>query len=123
MMSTGVMKESRRERLRLHYLAATKITTAGGRVVSGNLRDIGIDSLFTKIEKKQSENLFQGEQVDVAIIVNQGASRLTITTPGTIIRGDDDGVAIIFAEPLKWWPIFSLFPINEHFLFDVVTKA
>jgi len=123
MALTGIIKESRRERLRLRYLAAAKITTSGGNVVRGNIRDIGIESVFIKIDGAFKAILQPGLSVDVEIIVNQGASRLTISTSGKIIRQDDDGVAAFFTEPLKWWPIFSLFPVNDHFLFDVVTKA
>jgi len=123
MALTGIVKESRRERLRLRYLAAAKITSLEGKVVRGNIRDIGIESIFVKIDGAFKTVLHPELSVDIEIIVNQGPSRLTISTPGKVIRQDDDGVAILFIEPLKWWPIFSLFPVNEHFLFDVVTKA
>jgi hypothetical protein len=123
MMKIGATSEGRRERLRLHYLAAAKVTTAKGVVVRGNLRDIGLDSLYIKIDKQQLVVLHPGEEVDVAIMVTRGASRLTIDTPGRIIREDDGGIAVMFSESLKWWPLFSLFPVNEHFLFDIVTKA
>ena len=123
MTFTNITNASRRERLRLNYLAAAKITTADGMVVRGNLRDIGIESLYIKIDKLIKETLRPNDSVDVDIIVTQGASRLTITAPGKIIRADDEGIAVMFTEPLKWWPIFSLFPVNEHFLFDIVTKA
>lgn len=119
----GVTNANKRERLRLNYLAAAIITTSKGEVVRGNLRDIGIESLYIKIEKKGRGTIALKDSVDVDIIVTQGVSRLTIATPGKIIRVDDEGVAILFTEPLKWWPIFSLFPVNEHFLFDIVTKA
>lgn len=116
-------KECRRERLRLRYLAAVKLKTAHGKVIRGNLRDIGIESIFVRVDKRP-ENVIQiGENVDVVLSVAQGESRLIIGIPGKVIRSDDDGFALIFVEKLKWWPIFSLFPVNEQFLFDVVTKA
>jgi len=120
---TGVMNKCRRERLRLHYLAAVELTTAHGKVVRGNLRDIGIESMFAKVEKRHMEFLLLGENVDVALSVSQGKSRLTIGFPGKVIRVDDEGFALIFTEKLKWWPIFSVFPMNEQFLFDVVADA
>lgn len=125
MRSISVVAEGRRKRLRLRYLAAAKITTAKGKILHGNLRDIGIDSLYIKIDKELEKafDVYVEESVDVALIVMQGVSRLTIETEGKITRKDIDGVAISFTDPLKWWPIFSFFPVNEHFLFDVVTKT
>ena len=35
----------------LQYLAAATLTKDDGRVIRGNLRDIGIDSVFIKIDK------------------------------------------------------------------------
>ena len=120
---TGVESKCRRERLRLHYLAAVELTTAQGKVIRGNLRDIGMESLFVKV-KNRLVGFFQiGEDVDVALSVSQGKSRLIIGFPGKVIRADDDGFALIFTEKLKWWPIFSVFPVNEQFLFDVVAKT
>jgi hypothetical protein len=116
-------KKCKRERLRLRHLAAVELKTAHGKVIRGNLRDIGIESMFVRVEKKLVGLLQLGENVDIALSVTQGESRLTISFPGKVIRSDDDGFALIFTEKLKWWPIFSLFPVNEQFLFDVVTKA
>lgn len=113
----------KRKKIRLCYLAAVKITTSDGKVIRANLRDIGIESLFAKFEKNPKKNYAIEDYVDIEISVNQGASRLTISTSGKILREDEDGVAILFVEPLKWWPIFSVFPVNEHFLFDIVAKA
>lgn len=123
MALTNDKSEGRRDRIRLQYLAAAKLTKVNGSVVHGNLRDIGIDSLFIKIDGGQSTKLSIEEAVEVTITVTQGQSCLTINTPGKVLRLDEDGVAVTFTEPLKWWPVFSLFPVNEQFLFDVVTKA
>ncbi len=119
----GVTKNCRRERIRLSYLAAAKIKTETGSVVCGNLRDIGIESVYIKINKLQQNLFTQDEYVDIDIIVTQGVSRLTIAVPGMIFRVDGEGVVVMFSEPLKWWPIFSLFPVNDQFLFDIVTQA
>ncbi len=123
MALNGVTRNCRRERTRLNYLAVAKIRTKTGMDVVGNLRDIAIESLYVKIDEEQNATLNQQDTVDVDIMVTKGASRLTIAVPGEISRIDDDGVVVMFTEPLKWWPIFSLFPVNEQFLFDIVTKA
>lgn len=113
----------RRGRLRLPYIAAVELTTVEGRVIRGNLRDIGLESMFAKVEKRSGCDLHPGDDVDVCLQVTQGRSRLTIGTPGKVIRFDEQGCALIFKEKLKWWPLFSLFPMNEQFLFDVVANA
>jgi len=123
MALNGVIRNCRRQRTRLNYLAVAKIHTETGLAVVGNLRDIAIESLYVKIDEEEKATLNQHETVDVDIMVTKGASRLTIAVPGEISRVDDDGVVVMFTEPLKWWPIFSLFPVNEQFLFDIVTQT
>ena len=113
----------RRGRLRLPYIAAVELTTVEGRVIRGNLRDIGLESMFAKVEKRSGGDLQPGDDVNVCLQVTQGQSRLTIGTPGKVVRFDEQGCALIFKEKLKWWPLFSLFPMNEQFLFDVVANA
>ncbi len=120
MALNGVSKNCRRERTRLNYLAVAKIQTEIGMAVFGNLRDIAIESLYVKIDEPGKVILHHNDTVDVDIMVTKGLSRLTIAVPGVISRVDDDGVVVMFTEPLKWWPIFSLFPVNEQFLFDIV---
>lgn len=122
MAQLAVATTCKRDRSRLKYLAAVKITNSDGLSLRGNLRDIGINSLFMKTEKIPEEDL-GATSVEVAIIVKRRESSLTIETPGEIIRVDDDGLAIKFAEPLSWWPIFSLFPVNERFMFDIVSST
>lgn len=118
-----LVEKSSRGKIRINYMAAVEVTSEGGAVYRGNLRDIGIESLFVKNENtgKKLTQLIPGTRVRVALTVNQGDSCLTIGSQGKILRTDDDGIAIIFSEPLKWWPVFSVFPQNEQFLFDVVS--
>jgi len=123
MALNGVSKNCRRKRTRLNYLAVAKIQSEIGMAVFGNLRDIAIESLYVKIDEPGKVILHHNDTVDVDIMVTKGLSRLTIAVPGVISRVDDDGVVVMFTEPLKWWPIFSLFPVNEQFFFDIVTQA
>lgn len=123
MVETDLRTDCRRQHLRLNYLAAVTLSLNDGTVIKGNLRDIGIQSLFAKIENCNIKELNFKEFSEVAISVTQGDSKMTITILGKPLRQDDDGVAISFSEPLKWWPIFSLFPVTEQFLFDIVAKA
>lgn len=116
-------EKCRRGRLRLSYIAAVELTTAKGRVIRGNLRDIGIEGMFAKIDRRSRVELRIGEDVTVSLKVTQGKSRLTIGMPARIVRADEQGYALVFPERFKWWPLFSLFPVNEQFLFDVVANA
>ena len=115
-------KNCRRERLRIRYLATVYVTIAHGDVIRGNLRDISIDGMFVKVEKILQTFPKPEDLIEVALSVVQGKSKLTISISGKIARCDADGFAITFAEKLKWWPVFSLFPINDQFLFDVVAE-
>lgn len=124
--SNNVMQaeeKSSRGRVRINYVAAVKVVAGNGSIYRGNLRDISRDSLFVKIERpgRNLWHLNPGTQVQVVLTVHQGDSRLTIESYGKTLRVDDDGVAINFTEPLKWWPVFSVFPQNEQFLFDMVS--
>ncbi len=122
-MATLAQKIScKRKRVRLSYMAAVELVTCEGRRIKGNLRDIGINSIFVKTENytNNSRNL---EAVEVSMTITRGGSSMTISTHGKIIRTDGEGCAVQFTEPLKWWPVFSLFPINDDFMFDLVSTT
>lgn len=112
----------KRKRIRLPYMAAVELTTSEGQRIRGNLRDIGLDSVFIKTDIDLCESS-RSMIVEVAMTITQGDSSMTICTHGKIIRTDKDGCAVQFSEPLKWWPVFSLFPINDHFMFDLVSNT
>jgi sporulation protein YlmC with PRC-barrel domain len=113
-----------RKQTRVNYLAALQITTEDAKVLLGNLRDINEECLFAKIDEPEGEPVFLpkvGTLVDVVMTINRGNSRLTIGTPGKVVRKDQGGIAIEFSEPLKWWPIFTMIPQDEDFLLDIVS--
>ncbi|WP_457575588.1 hypothetical protein [Desulfomarina sp.] len=110
----------RRERMRFHYLAAVEITVKSGEVLNGNLRDIAIESIYVSSNSPVLKTLEPGESVDVDIAVEENGSRLTICSPGYVARRENNGVAIRFVSPLKWWPVFCFFPPDESFLPSVM---
>lgn len=105
----------RRERMRLHYDAAVKITTKNGNVIKGNLRDIAIESIYVSSNGSILKNFEPGEGVDVDISVEESGSRLIIRSTGYVVRNEEGGMAIRFVSPLKWWPVFCFFPSVESF--------
>lgn len=112
----------KRKRIRIQYMAAVELSTAEGRRIRGNLRDIGIDSIYVKTEQDVFE-LVDLAEVDIVMTITRGGSSLTIRTQGQVIRSDSEGCAVQFLEPLKWWPVFSHFPINDDFMFDLVSAT
>ncbi|RLC07955.1 MAG: hypothetical protein DRI24_24090 [Deltaproteobacteria bacterium] len=79
---------------------------------SGTLRDLSITSLF--MEADDCPHI--GCKCDIGIILEGEHSRLEIkNVSGSIVRSDDNGVAICFDERLEW---FALVPLYFHKLRD-----
>ncbi len=75
------------------------------KTYSGALRDVSIIGLFMEIDDRPSENY----KCDIDIVVESQHSRLKIEhVKGTIIRGDNDGMAIRFDERLEWFAMVTL---------------
>lgn len=75
---------------------------------SGTLRDISITGLFMEMDSCPDA----GQKCDIEIIFEGAHSRLVIeSVAGTVVRNDDDGVAIHFDERLEW---FVLIPLYFH---------
>jgi len=71
----------------------------------GALRDLSITSLFMEVD----DCPHVGCKCDISIILKGEHSRLEIkNVGGSIVRNDDDGVAICFDERFEW---FSLIPL------------
>jgi hypothetical protein len=82
----------------------------------GILRDISITSLFM-----ETDECFQlGDKCDIDIVFEGKFSRLVIeSVSGTVVRCNDDGVAIQFDELLEW---FTLIPLYFQKMHDQVPK-
>ena len=110
----------KRDRFRQRYLASVTLTDEAKNRVAGSLKDIAADSCFVFFKEEDHKDMVIDIHVGVSISVMRGKSSLVLGCSGKIMRVATDGVAIRFDEPLCWWPIFSLFPVNEHFFNDVV---
>lgn len=74
----------------------------------GTLRDISITGVFMEMNDCPKV----GHQCDIDIIFEGNHSRLLIQgVGGSIIRSDEDGVAVHFDERLEW---FILIPLYFH---------
>lgn len=99
-----------RTRLRLKRKAEVQIKSADNRLVTGTLRDISLDSLYVHIEGLGRDFYLLDEPVEAIIYLYRDGSGLTVEVDGTIVRTDEEGIAVKFDYHLKWWPIFTLVP-------------
>lgn len=103
------MKDNR-EYVRIRRRADVEVETAERRIIRGTLRDISLKSLYIDIDEGEGNFFIEGEKVRIRICMRNCSSLLTVTVDASILRLDDDGFAAIFADHLKWWPIFVMFP-------------
>jgi hypothetical protein len=99
------MKEQRRSKTRTSYSAHVLITSSTGKTMKGLIRDIAIDSIYVHIEPVFAIS----EPVNIEIILLGMGSQLSIKMIARVERKDDTGVALLFRDPLEWWPIFTYF--------------
>ncbi len=98
-----------RKRVRIDYSAQATIRSSQKGAIHGLVRDIGLESIYV-----QADPLFDlDEIVEVDITLYGYDSQLTIKANASVIRHDEDGIALRFTSPLEWWPLFSLFPNQQ----------
>jgi len=77
-----------------------------GREFCGTIRDISMSSIYITVD---SDNDISGS-CDIQIVVEGNHSELEINNlTGTIVRNDDDGVAIRLDNKLEWFAIVPLY--------------
>ena len=103
--------EDARQHMRLQCNVAVDVETSDHRLISGRMRDIGINSLYFNTDDVQDNFLIEGEKVMVLIHMRRGTNRLMIEIDASVVRIDAIGVAVKFNERLRWWPIFAMFPL------------
>ncbi len=99
------MKDQRRSKTRTSYSAHVLITSSTGNTLKGLIRDIAIDSIYIHIEPAFEIN----EPINVEIILLGMGSQLSIKMIAKVERIDSTGIALLFRDPLEWWPIFTYF--------------
>ena len=102
-----------RQRLRLNCSANVQVETVDHRLVKGLLRDVGLHSLYLFTNEESDDYLIYGESVKVRVIMRRGDSTLTIELDGYVARMDEFGFVVKFAQSLKWWPVFTMFPVER----------
>ena len=110
-LEQAVEIEDERKRSRLNYSATVLVETVDKRCVTGTMRDIGLHSLYLFTEAGNDDFIISGEPVRVKVTMSRGSSNLTIELDGHIGRMDDEGFVIKFSHTLKWWPVFTMFPM------------
>lgn len=98
-----------RTRARLSYTADVVVESKERGTLHGIVRDVGMESIYVYMDP-----FFEpGDKVQLNIIIDGAESRLSIAAAATVVRVDNDGMALKFAKPIEWWPVFSLFPFHQ----------
>lgn len=103
-----------RQRSRVYCRADVQVETGDRRVARGQMRDVGLDSLYLLVDEKNETFLIEGEPVKVRIGMQRDGSNLTIELEGQVSRMDDDGFVVQFSRSLRWWPVFIIFPSRKE---------
>lgn len=109
-MQQAVPARDARQRLRVNCSAQVRVEADDRRVVTGRLRDVGLNSLYLFSDDGDGAFLLEGEKVKVKVAMQRDSSTLTIELEGTIARMDDSGFVVQFTKSLRWWPVFIMFP-------------
>lgn len=103
-----------RQRLRVYCDAEVEVVTSDRRVAKGQMRDVGLNSLYLFIDEANETFLIEGEPVMVKIGMQRDGSNLTIELEGCVARMDDFGLVVQFSKSLRWWPVFIIFPDQKE---------
>jgi hypothetical protein len=85
-------RQEEREHTRLPIRLEVQVTGAGRTVVSGKTRDISREGMFVFVPKP----LPRGTRCDIVLLVKGPTSTLRIEITGTVVRADDNGMAMDF---------------------------
>ncbi len=103
------MQIQNRKRARLDYSAQASVRSPNKGAQHGYVRDIGVESMYVHADPCFDHD----EIVEVEIVLYGYDSQLAIKANASVVRVDEDGVALRFSSPLEWWPLFSLFPAQS----------
>jgi len=103
------VREARR-RLRVYCDAQVEVETGAGEVVKGRMRDVCLNSLYLFTDEGRDAFCLAGEVVRTKITIHRDDSALSVEQEGRVARMDDAGFVVQFIQPLRWWPVFVIFP-------------
>jgi len=72
---------------------------------SGILRDMSVTGLFLELKAPAQPS----GTCEVEIVLNGDNSRLKIECQGSIVRYDEEGVAVHFDSRMEWFPIVATY--------------
>ena len=116
-MTTGqaIRVKDQRQRLRVNCNARVLVETGDRRVIRGQLRDVGLQSLYLFLDSDSESFLIYGEKVKVKVTMLWDSSTLSMELDGNVTRIDYSGFVVQFSSSLRWWPVFIMFPnIQEN---------
>jgi hypothetical protein len=103
-----------RQRLRVYCSADVEVVTGDRRMAKGQMRDVGLNSLYLLTDEANGTFLIEGEPVRARIAMQRDGSNLTIELDGRVSRMDDFGFVVQFSRSLRWWPVFIIFPNQKE---------
>lgn len=107
------LEDEMRNLLRLKRTAVVQLTASDDRSLVGKLRDISLESLYMYVDESAG-TVGDDETIKVTIFLENEGSDLTISLNGRVIRRDGRGVVVKFEHHLKWWPLFTMFPVARE---------
>jgi len=105
-MSSGI---ENRERMRIECSTTEEPVAEYGEVVIGKVKDISLSGMFCEISSSEEMSIPEGTPLPICLLMTHGGSRLRIEIMAKMVRREDAGAAFSFAEPLVWWPLFTIF--------------
>jgi len=105
-MSSGI---ENRERMRIECATTDEPVAESGDVVIGKVKDISLSGMFCEMSCPDDMPIPDGIPLPICLLMTHGGSRLRIETMAKMVRREAAGAAFTFAEPLVWWPLFTIF--------------
>lgn len=99
-----------RKRMRLAHNAYVELTHVDHGITIGRLRDISLLGLYLYVDNMDLSLPMPKSVVTVQLRLESGQSSLVVDARAQVVRIDGQGMAVRFAHPLQWWPVFTVFP-------------
>lgn len=106
-------RQEERQHTRLPLRLEVRIVSGSRTLVSGKTRDISREGVYVFAEKP----LPRGSECQLALLLTGPKSTLRIEVSGTVVRADDQGMAIDFTEV----GLDSLFHLRNLMQYNVWT--
>jgi len=98
-----------RERMRIECSTADEPVAAHDEVVIGKVKDISLSGMFCDLVVPGDMPRADGQLMPICLLMSHGETYLRIEISAKVVRREAEGAAFSFAEPLVWWPLFTIF--------------